>query len=496
MNHRRKELIRTLSSLAVIVILLAAGSIFFYRFDVTSDKRYSITSITRNLYKELPQPVKITYYKTEGIEKVVPALEDVLDILGEIAVSSRGKIKLETADPAGKGYEKELDSMGIKPFELNVVKGNKKTAVKVYSAVKIQFLNRYKVIPAVYDTTDLEYQVVSKIRELVQNRRRVAGIMIGDRSKTLAGNYTLLVNTLSSDFDLVNISPGTSIEAGLNVLIVIGNNDLGPEDKIRISDFIDRGGNVLFAVDGVYVDLGHNLKASALSGNDILGLLKLYGVSVGNTLILDPFSKEFRTPKTFYGNVAWQTIGPYPEWVSIRTPAGSGNPVTAHFTGLDLLWASPLRIRSVPGVDTEVLLTSSTLAWEMKPPFKTSPFTVREYGSGRNAEKKRFNLAAAVSKGRSRMIIIGDSDFVSDLVQYSDSYYNMRFILNSVDWLSQNDDFMTIRTRHDVNTALDRYIPAKRNAVYLLSQILNIILIPLLVLVIGLSSLRRRLKKR
>ncbi len=180
--------------------------------------------------------------------------------------------------------------------------------------------------------------------------------MIGDPVKDSCWeNYTLLVNTLSSDFDVVNISPGTSIEEGLNVLMVLGNNDLGSGDRIRISDFVDRGGNVLFAVDGVYVDLGNNLKASALLRNDILNLLKEYGIHISNTLVLDPFSKNFRTPKVFYGNVVWQTIGPYPEWVSIRTPAESGNPVTAHFTGLDLLWASPLYIKSVSGVSTEVL---------------------------------------------------------------------------------------------------------------------------------------------
>lgn len=496
MTEKNKETILTVTGFILLVSILWCSNIYYYRFDITKNKIYTLTDASKNIYKEIPQPVIITYYVTKNIESVLPDIENVKDILNEFRISSHGKIIVNIIDPAEEKNIGILEDIGIYSQSFKIIKENEEKTMKIFSAVKVQFLNRIKILPAVYNSNDLEYQIVSKIREIIQNRRRIVGILIGENSRQMDTDFTILRDQLSKDFDIKVIKPGESVISEINVLIVIGSRDIGIFDIKRIKDFIKSGGNVLFAVDGVNINLEKNLEASPLHNDLVINFLKSYGLALENSLVVDPFSRDFRIPKSIYGSIAWETIGPYPLWVSVKSTISNQSPITAHFTGLDLLWVSPVKIDSKIKNRTEVLIKSSTLAWLMSDNFKTSPYTVSEYGQRNNQLQNQYNLAVTLSLEDSRIILVGDSDFLSDLIQYSDSYYNMRFTLNCIDWLSQNEDFMSIRTRHDRNVFLDKFPAEMRSTVYLISQILNIFIIPMIILIIGIFSYKRETRKK
>jgi len=94
----------------------------------------------------------------------------------------------------------------------------------------------------------------------------------------------------------------------------------------------------------------------------------------------------------------------------------------------------------------------------------------------------------------SRVVLFGDAYFASNLIQYSDSMYNLSFMLNSADWLAEDDALMKIRTRTVRDTRLNRLNPERAQFQYAFSQIVNLVLIPLLVIGYGLFryTVRRR----
>ena len=96
-----------------------------------------------------------------------------------------------------------------------------------------------------------------------------------------------------------------------------------------------------------------------------------------------------------------------------------------------------------------------------------------------------------------RIIVIGDSDFVSNLLQYTDAKYNLDFAENSAEWLSHGEDLLSIKTRIIRDTRLNKIQDLnKRLTVMLFSQIVNIIFIPLLVIAYGILRFLVRRKKR
>ena len=93
-----------------------------------------------------------------------------------------------------------------------------------------------------------------------------------------------------------------------------------------------------------------------------------------------------------------------------------------------------------------------------------------------------------------RLIVIGDTDFVTSFINVTGGQRNLDFILQAADWLGNDDDIIGIRNRDSRSGRLDRIIePEKRIPVMRFAQFINIILVPLLVIVAGIFfALRRR----
>ncbi|HUX19752.1 MAG TPA: Gldg family protein, partial [Spirochaetia bacterium] len=403
---------------------------------------------------------------------------------------------------------------------------------EVYSGLVIQYLDRSISIPFVFNPDTLEYSLTLTIRRLVRNTSSVAGIIIGGTDKSLDRNYSMLSGQLSLSFNLRDLKPGEEIPPNISVLIVLGGTDLSREQLAPIDRYIMGGGRVLFAVKGLRVETNRKLDAKVVGSSPLLDMIANYGVEVGREMVLDESSRDYRLPQVVFGTVKWQVIGKYPEWVSILPEnVSETNPITRRFPGLDLLWPSPLTLSSQEGVSAEVLLRSSASSWLATAPFTTDPFKLVG-GRAPKSSKGRFVLAYALSGrfpsyytggdetetatpagegvkdrgGRlgggdlsqdTRMIIIGDDDFASDLMQFSDSAYNALFLENAAEWLSSDSDLLAIKTRVSGDLRLNRIQdPKARERHIQAAEAINVVGIPLFVLAMGLLRLLLRREGR
>jgi ABC-type uncharacterized transport system involved in gliding motility auxiliary subunit len=352
----------------------------------------------------------------------------------------------------------------------------------------------------------------------------VVGILLGDNGETLNQNYRMLGTALSRNYSVRQVQPGETIPPDISVLFVIGNRDLDEFDLFPIDQYIMNGGKALFAVDGVNVDLSRNLASTPAGNSPLLSMLKEYGVQVEQNLVLDKHERRIpiRQPQ---GNVMVQTLEPYPLWISIlKQDVNASNPMTAHFAGLDLYWASPLKLEKRSGVTDTPLLSTSSDSWLMKPPFSMSPTnpaalrkdaasTPGPYIVGATLEGnfesyfagKQIPTRAGVKRDwkkiipdikSSRIVVIGDAQFASDIVQYSNSRYNMTFLANAADWLSNENALLSIRTRATRDLRLNAIQnPALRQFTVFVAEFINIFLIPIGVIVFGIARMYRRRKR-
>lgn len=513
---RGREAVITGIVFAIAVFLALDGAQFFFRVDLTEDHIFTLSPASRDLYRSLAEPATITYYVSSRLRKISPVPQEVQDLLSEYAVFSHGRVTVRTIDPERTGVARNLQEIGIVPEQMEIIDRNARTTADIYSGIEIQYLGRDQVIPFVGGTDQLEYQVTAAMLRLIQDRSWKVGLLVGDAGLSIKVDYNLLAAALGRAFEVVAIAPGAAVPRGLDALVVLGGSSLTEGDLLPIDRYVMEGGGVLFAVSGVSIDTHGDLSATPLIGRPIFDLIASYGIRISNTLVLDPSNRDFRTLRMQGGRYEWEDLGPYPQWIKVtREEVSRVNPILKNFEGLDLLWASPLVRLDLSGVHYDRLATSSRDAWIMKGSFLTNPYESRRFDTSGNQPVGRYDLAFALSgrfpsyfaQGSSRpqvspptrIVVVGDTEFLSDLIHYSDSPYNLTFAENAVDWLAHEDALLAIGTKGQWDPTLDRIrAPAVKRAIFRFAEVVNIFFVPLAVAIFGLRGflVRRRRERR
>ena len=526
MTKKQTTIITALSITAFILALLVSGRLWL-RLDLTKNKAYTISKVSRNLHTEIPEPVNITYYLSDKLRTVVPAPGEIEDTLREYAAYSRGKIRVTVRDPVKAGLSRMMEEIGLFPMEIQTVEQDQASFITVFSGIVIEYLDRIETLPWVISTDTLEYDLTSRIRAMASDTQRQIGVIAGDSYRQWdEENFGYLNRSLSNaGFRVRVISPGDEIPDTLAGLFVIGGvEDLDDWALYRIDRYIQLGGKVMFAVKGVYVDTVYgSLEARHQRDNGLLDMIASYGVTIRPELVLDrnalTLPYQVNTP---YGGVQAGRARNYSLWISVLEENGNPqHPVSSGFTGLHLYWASPLELHESPAVEATPLFTTTKEAWLMRENFYTNPMVMymlelevsetkgtKILGASLAGEFPSFFRGAEkpVREGSeeelpdlpqraspSRLIVIGEADFTTNLISATQAAQNLDFLTRAADWLVNDDDIIGIRNRQPQAGRFDKILdPGRRLSAMRFSQIFNVGIVPLFVIAAGLIAASRR----
>ncbi len=520
---KKQTIVITSLTIIAVFLLLMLSQRFWFRLDLTKNKAYTISSVSRNIHSEIPELVNITYYLSERLERLHPIPGEIEDLLEEYAAYSRGKIRLTIKDPARAGMIEAVERLGILPQQIQTVEQDEANITTVYSGITIEYMGDIEVLPFVFSLETLEYDVTTRIRSLIRGTVREAGVLLSEPDKIWSEDYAYANEVLiQAGYKVREILPGDEIPEALSFLIVMGGMEVLDEwDLYRVDYFIQNGGKVLFALETLAV--GMDLSARVMMDKGLIAMVSYYGATVEPALVLDYSALSF----------PYQTSGPYgetqirmaryPFWIGVPPQNGNAeHPVTAGFSGIDLFWAEPISINLPEEVHSEILFTSSSEAWLMTENFVLNPEREYDMHNEEPSSQGVKNLAVTLS-GKfpgwfrgvpkpkregyaelpdlpeetkdSRVIVVSDTDFLSSVIQYTRSEYNLNFFLQAADWLGNDDDIIGIRNRAGAAGRLDRIAdPAEKLQVMLFSQTLNVIIIPLTIIIIGIVRIRKRKK--
>ena len=519
-----------LAAIVVAIIVFAAlNSVrFFTRIDLTESKAYSISEVSRSLFEEIPEEVLVTYYVSERLQERFPQPQEIVDLLGEYAASSRGTIRLRVVDPGAEEAALDAEGYGVAPQQLQVSEEAQQTYALVYSGIVVSYLDRFETIPFIFSTSTLEYEVTSTIRELVDERTRDLRFLIADPETTLDADFSFAASQLAREYDVRELAVGEPVPDDVDVLIAVGPQRLPSEALYHIDQYLVRGGSVLMAVDSVQVDLSTGLSARSVAGSGVFPMLSSYGVTVHPELVLDEAFNQIVVQEAGRGfNV--QRYLPYEHWITVLEQYTSPeHPVTARFTGLDLYWPGWLDVEAAEGLDADpdpdpdagprarIIVASTPPAWLLPEPYLTNPQQSDAFRSRAAQTRGQYGLVAVVtgmfeshfpgssawpytpeSGASGRLMVVSDENFISNrFIQATQSGYNLGFLESAAQWLSNDEDLLSIRTRSSRDLRLNNIDdPAAKQAVVTFSQAVNIYVIPAIVVVAGVSRFVRRRRR-
>jgi len=444
--------IAVISLIGILILVNFFSYKLFYRWDLTQNKDYSISDVSKKTVRGLDDLVSVKVYFSKDIpNEYINLKQEVADVLDEYANYSGGELKVEFIDPTDdEDMKRELAMQGIPELQFETYEKDKLQLVKGYLGMVISYGDKKDVIPVVRSTENLEYQVTLAIKKVTSEEMGVVGFVSSNGTIDFDEESSSVYDEIKKIYDVRSIDLGEfEIPSDVKTLVIAGpTEEFSEEDLEKIDNFVMGGGSLLAMVDGV--KLGEGLTGS-LNKTGLENLLKSYGVEIGANLILDTVSGLATFNQGFF-----QFTSNYPFWPKIVESGFSQESASvAKLENVVLPWVSSLTIVN-DNIDENSkvieLVKTSEKSWEQTEPFDLSPqqtLTQKNVGKKTLAVSIDGKLSSPYSDESveaGRLIVVGDSDFVREGIAPQNSD-NLIFFQNLVDSLSLDEDLISIRSK-------------------------------------------------
>lgn len=521
MKEVQKNSLKKLGFLAIGLFLLNFASYYIYkRFDLTQDKRYTLSETTKKIIDGVDSPLIIDVFLEGNFPADFKKLQTETRQLLEEFSAYNSNITFQFINPVEKEEEridvmKKFFAKGLKPINVTVDDKGKQTQEVIFpwalanygdKGAKVQLLKNLmgaSIENQVESSVQhLEYVFAEAINKISKEKQRKVAVIkgngelqdiyIADVLKTVFENYNVGAITLDS----VSKNPLKTLKA-LNIfdlaIIAKPKEKFTEEEKQVLDQFIMKGGKTLWLVDGTNAEMEnlYNETGSTLVGNNDLNLTDMffkYGFRINPQLIKD----ERGTPlKLASGNQGSETQMESYNWMMAPYiyPA-SKHPIVKNMDGVKFEFCSPIELLK-SDVKKTILLESSRYSKIIGTPNVVSLEMIGEETSERDYINGGFIPVAALLEGSftsmynnrvlpfkdakflnksipTKMIVISDGDVIKNQLdkgepielgydKYTATYFgNKEFILNCVNYLLDDTGLINIRSKDVTLPLLDK----------------------------------------
>jgi gliding-associated putative ABC transporter substrate-binding component GldG len=482
MQKRKSILTYVLLIIGVIVLVNLLADRFFVRLDFTSDKRYTLSEPTKNILKSLKEPVTVTAYFSEELpSEFLQLRRDFKEELIEYSNRSKGKVQFEFINPnKDEATEQKAMQEGINPVLINVREKDQVKQQKAYLGAVVNYGDKKEVIPLIQPGAAMEYSLSTSIKKMTVDDKPKIAFLEGHKEASLSSMMQVLQSlSVLYDVDPLNLTNANLDLNKYKTLVIIDPKDTIPPEQLRkLDEFLSLGKNIYIAMNRV----DGNLQTA--SGTEInTGLEKWLegkGIRVNPNFIVDESCGSV-TVNQQQGMMTFQSNIRFPYLPLITKFAV--NPATKGLTSVMLQFASSIDFFSTNnGVTFTSLATTSEHAGTENPPLR--------FNINRNWQQRDFPLShltvcgllsgKIVGNMSSRLIVVSDGDFpVNGEGQQARQIPpdNLNFIVNSIDWLSDDTGLIDLRTKEVNSRPLDQMDDGKKTLLKYLNFLVPILLI-------------------
>lgn len=496
---------------AGLIALFIIGQFIYNRFDLTKDKRFTLTSTTEKLVENVKEPLKIEILLGGELPGDYRILKNEIQFLLDELREKNSNISYSFVDPVDLG-QTELEQNKLAPIPIKTDKGT----LNIYPYAKLTYGGKTSYMEvlvndpsiqfnelALASTEKLEYLFAEKIQKATNFDRKRIGFVV-HHDELPEANIQSLGRALSEKYDVeIYLNPIVNKTfsfqpADLDSLkrfdaLIVAKPTLpfSDMDKLVLDQYVMNGGKMLMAIETVDAEMDSIFRSGKIVAfprdlklNDFLFN---YGVRIHPAVIKDLNGAQIVLAD---GETAGNTSYNYYNWpyfeLGIR---GEENPITSSIDPVLFQFANPIELLKNPAIKQTVLLSSSEQT-SLKPALNyiqlneveiedqqeykmgKIPMAVLLEGNFNSAysmryERKEFpNFKAKTTNGK--MIVISDGDVLKNALwrgmpmqlgenKYSvrpdnpdgkpKTYANQTFLMNAMDYLLGDEDFLALRNR-------------------------------------------------
>ncbi len=553
-SNKLKSIYNFLVYLAIFVLLNIVGSYVFTTFDLTEDKRFSITDPTKDLLRDLEEDVLIKIYLDgelpAGVKRLQKSTIELLD--GFRNQSSRIEYIIE--NPLGGSVEENNNSKKflaerfIFPNNLIVKGAEENRELLFYTYANVTYKGRNIPVNLVakeggalsdYDINNsinlLEYKFADAIHKLSTGIKPTIAFTRG-HGELQEIQIQEFRNAVSNRYRVgyYNMDSTTHIDKNLDLLIIAKPTAPFPiQHKFQLDQYIMNGGKVMWLVDklGVHID---SLRRPVFYPQeyplDIDDLLFQYGARIQPDLVMDLQCTQIELQideKGTRDKFDWQ-------FHPVVTPQND-HPIVKSLDGVNLNFPNTIdTIRTKSYVKKTPVLMSTESTIVRRTPMELSFDILRQvppadrWNKGKktlglllegtfnseydgrvttemNAILEKIKQPFRAQSPETKMLVVSDGDIIKNLIipnnnktlplgynQYSGyTFANENFLINSIEYMLDDSNLFAARGKEVKLRRLNSKKASEERGFW---QMLNI-LVPLFLLAlfgIGFTLLRRR----
>lgn len=468
-THKQQTLFVLFVSILLVILINVAASFIFKRFDLTTEKRYTLSDATIELLKNLND---VAYFKIylEGDNldaNYMRLRNETKEMLDEFRALAGDNIQYEFINPSESSDKNEryetyrlLSKKGLMPA---TVSENEKDAVSqkiLFPGAILTYQERETPVQLLKpqlgyaeevninsSIQSLEYEISNSIRKLfVRNKPRVAilqghgelnEIWLRDFIKSLEEYYEVSLNIINGNFK--------GLQNKDALIIAQPDSMFSEKDKFVIDQFIMHGGKVLWMIDPIYANMDSLRDKPVMFGLPLeINLddqLFKYGVRLNANLAMDIQAAPIPMITGSVGNQNQRTLIPW-YFFPLSFPL-SKHPIVNNLNAVKFDFVSTIDTVNSNNIKKTVLLTTSKYSRTLNSPVRISlevlkqepqekqynksflPLSVLLEGQFESLYKNRIppaiaNDSAIDFKTKSvatKMIVIADGDVCKNQVQ-------------------------------------------------------------------------------
>ena len=185
-------------TIAIVLVLNIIGSVFFYRFDLTKDKRYTLSSTSLHILEQVKNPLYLKVYMQGELPAEFKRLQIETRQMLEEFQSYNSNLVFEFIDPL-EDEEKSMDNIkelyrkGLIPINISVDDKGKQSQAMVFPWAIAVYDNKEVNIPLLKNimgasTTDkvigsvqhLEYSIADALNKITTTKQKKIAIIKGN----------------------------------------------------------------------------------------------------------------------------------------------------------------------------------------------------------------------------------------------------------------------------------------------------------------------------
>jgi ABC-2 type transport system permease protein len=469
-KNKFNSFLQLFSAIVIVILINVIGNYVFHRFDLTAEKRYSLSAATKKLLKELDDVVYFKVYLEgefpAGFKRLRSETKEMLD---EFRAYAGDNIQYTFINPSqnedvNKNTEvyEQLYKAGLLPTSLQVKTENGEQNQIIFPGALVTYhektsplqllkaqvaLGEEEVLNGSIENLEFEFastilKLTTKVKDkiaIVEGHGELNGKNLEDITKALEEYYVVERVRLNNQL--------FSLRGFKAAIIAKPDSSFDEKDKYILDQFVMKGGRTLWLIDPVMASMDsltkNNVTLGLANPINLEDIIFKYGVRMNTNLVLDVQSAPIPVLAGYQGN---QPQYKYYPWVyfPVAFPF-CDHPIVKNLNAVKFEFASGIDTLNNREIKKTILLASSQYSRSVNTPARIDlsilkknpnpkeyyrrniPLAVLLEGEFESVFKNRIAPAVSTSEEmafkaqgvKTAMIIVSDGDVIKNQVQSS-----------------------------------------------------------------------------